>query len=110
MSENVRSATDDTFEELVIESELPVLVDFWTPWCGPCRMVGPVLEELAGEYAGKLSVIKVNVDESPQVAGSLGIRSIPTIVLYRGGQVVETAVGARPKDYFVEMLAQHLGS
>ena len=104
MSESVESATDANFEETVVKSEIPVLVDFWAPWCGPCRMVGPVLEELAGEYEGKIKVVKVNVDEQQQVAGSMGIRSIPTIALFKDGEVKDMAVGARSKADFAKMV------
>ena len=101
---NAIVGTDANFDELVVKSDVPVLVDFWAPWCGPCRMVGPVLEEVAAEYAGKAKVVKVNVDEQTAVAGSMGVRSIPTIALFKGGKVVELIVGARPKKDFVAAL------
>ena len=104
MSENVQNINDAEFEQVVIQSDVPVLVDFWAPWCGPCKMVGPVLEQIAGEYAGKAKVVKVNVDDNKQVAGSLGVQSIPTVVLYKDGEVVEKVIGARPKSDFVNML------
>ena len=109
MSEHVGRATDADFEETVVGSDVPVLVDFWAPWCGPCRAVGPILEDLAEQYAGKIKVVKVNVDENQRVAGSLGIRSIPTVVLYHEGQVVETLVGLRPKEQFVALVEKALG-
>ena len=90
--------TDGSFEQDVVNSERPVLVDFWAPWCGPCVAVGPVLEEIAGAYADRLKVAKVNVDENTSIAAKLGVRSIPTMVLYKGGQPVDTVVGARPKE------------
>ena len=104
MSENVANINDADFEQEVIKSDVPVLVDFWAPWCGPCKMVGPVLEQIAEQYAGKAKVVKVNVDDNKQIAGSLGIQSIPTVVLYKGGEVVEKVVGARPKGEFETML------
>jgi thioredoxin 1 len=104
MSEIVANINDADFEQEVIKSDVPVLVDFWAPWCGPCKMVGPVLEQIAEQYVGKAKVVKVNVDDNKQIAGSLGIQSIPTVVLYKGGEVVEKVVGARPKGDFETML------
>ena len=89
--------SDSTFETDVIESDLPVLVDFWAPWCGPCRMVAPVVEELSEDYDGKVKFVKLNTDENPQVAGKYGIRSIPTLLIFRGGEPVSQVVGFRPK-------------
>ncbi len=88
---------DATFKEEVLENELPVLVDFWAPWCGPCRMVAPVVEELADEYAGKVAFYKLNTDENPKVATTYGIRSIPTLLVFKGGEPVGQIVGFRPK-------------
>ncbi len=89
--------TDTTFEEKVIKSAKPVLVDFWAPWCGPCRMVSPIVEELSVEYAEKMAFLKMNVDENIQTASAFGIRSIPTLLIFEGGQPVGSIVGARPK-------------
>ena len=96
--------TDANFEELVLKSDKPVLVDFWAEWCGPCRMIGPLVEELANEYAGKAVIGKLNVDENPGVATKYGIRSIPTLLVFKGGEVVDKIVGAVPKT----MLAQKI--
>ncbi|MBH8562284.1 thioredoxin [Nostoc sp. CENA67] len=100
--------TDSTFKEEVLESGLPVLVDFWAPWCGPCRMVAPVLEEIAQQYAGLLKVVKVNTDANPNVASQYGIRSIPTLMIFKGGVKVDMVVGAVPKSTLASTLDKYL--
>ncbi|MGN1155054.1 MAG: thioredoxin [Agathobacter sp.] len=96
--------TENNFREEVLLSEQPVLIDFWAPWCGPCRMMGPVIEQLADEYEGKVKVGKVNVDEEPGLSQAFGIMSIPTIVLVKDGKVVKQVIGARPKTELEAML------
>ena len=96
--------TAANFEEEVLKSDLPVLVDFWATWCGPCRMLAPVIAQIAEEQAGKVRVGKVNVDEQPQLAARFGIASIPTVMVFRNGQVVNTAIGARPKAQIMELI------
>jgi thioredoxin 2 len=101
------NATDSSFAA-ELEAPVPVLVDFWAPWCGPCRMVAPVLEELAREQAGKLKVVKLNVDENPQTAGRYRVQSIPTLMLFGGGQALTTVVGALPKGALLQRLTPYL--
>jgi len=100
--------TDATFEAEVLKAELPVLVDFWAAWCGPCKMIAPIVEELAKDYAGKLKVCKLNVDENNQTAAQFGIMSIPTLMLFKGGKPVERLIGYMPKAKLVEKLSPHL--
>ena len=108
MSNAVAAATDANFKTEVEDSTVPVLVDFWAPWCGPCRALTPVIEELSSEYDGRVKVLKLNTDENPEVATKLGIRSIPTVLLFSKGQVIEQTVGAMPKRHFVDMLEKHI--
>ena len=96
--------TDASFDGEVLKSETPVLVDFWAEWCAPCRQIAPIVKELADDYGDRLKVVKMNIDESPKTPGTYGIRSIPTLLAFRGGQVVGQLIGARPKAAFQEML------
>ncbi len=108
MSDKVMAVTDSTFEEEILQSDKPVLVDFWAPWCAPCRMVSPVVEEIAGEYAEKIKVTKVNTDENQVNAGSLGIRGIPTLILFKDGKEADRVVGAVPKPMITTMIDKAL--
>ena len=110
MSGKTIAVNDAEFEQQVVQAGSPVLVDFWAPWCGPCRMVAPVLEELAGEYDGRVTIAKVNTDENQQYAARLGVRGIPTMVLFHGGREVERWVGAMPKQALKERLEAALAS
>lgn len=96
--------TDGTFEREVIDSDIPVLIDFWAPWCAPCRAIAPVVEDLSREYAGKLKVVKMNVDENPLTPSRYGVRSIPNLLIFKNGQVKEQIVGAAPKGHFVQAI------
>ena len=97
MSENTAKVTDASFDVDVLKSTQPVVVDFWAEWCGPCKMIAPALEEIAGELKGKVKIVKFNVDENPKIASQLGIRSIPTLMVFKGGERVATKTGAGPK-------------
>ncbi len=100
--------TDNSFQTDVLDSSNPVLVDFWATWCGPCRMIAPIIEDLAGEYEGKATIGKVDVDNNPQTAMQYGVRSIPTLLIFKGGKLVDTVIGAVSKSYIVDRLEAHL--
>ena len=104
MTNNIVQVTDDTFDHEVLGSPLPVLVDFWAPWCGPCRAIAPVVDELAGEYAGKLRIVKMNVDDNPRTPALYGVRGIPNLILFKDGYVQQQIVGAVPKTHLVKAL------
>jgi thioredoxin 1 len=108
VSDGIKIVTDASFEQDVLRSDGPVLVDFWAPWCGPCRIVAPVLEKVAERYSGRLTVARMNVDENIQTSTRYGIRSIPTIALFVGGEIADGVVGAAPLSVFAGMLDRHL--
>lgn len=108
MNNNIVVGTDNNFDTEVLTSQTPVLVDFWAPWCGPCRMVAPVIDEIATELQGKLKVVKVNTDENYSVASKYGIMSIPTLGIFKQGKLVDSVIGAVPKNYLLTKLNSHL--
>lgn len=108
MSEKIANLTADSFKSAIASATTPVLVDFWAPWCGPCKAIAPTLEELATELDGKLQIAKVNIDENETVAAEYGVRAIPTMILFKGGQVAETLVGMMPKAALKAKLAAHV--
>jgi thioredoxin 1 len=106
MAGNVEETTDGKFDIDVIQSKTPVLVDFWAPWCGPCKSIAPVLEDLAKEYEGRIRIMKLNVDDNPKTPSSYNVRGIPNLVFFKGGQVVEQIVGAVPRDQLVAAITK----
>ncbi|MFK8017272.1 MAG: thioredoxin [Gammaproteobacteria bacterium] len=108
--EMVNAITTADFQSAVLDAPTPVLVDFWAPWCGPCRAVGPVLDELAGQFADRVSIVKVNVDEEPELAARFGVRSIPTLLIFDQGELAQTLVGAHPKAPLAAALEKQLGA
>jgi thioredoxin 1 len=105
---DILDISDDTFEEEVLKSELPVLVDFWAVWCAPCQMIVPTLEHLAQNYKEKLKVFKINIDENMKISAKYGIRSIPTLLLFSGGELKETIVGALPQNKIIDVISKHI--
>lgn len=110
MSEHIQDLTDDNFANALSSDQRPLLVDFWAPWCGPCRAVAPVLEALAKEYEGRVRIAKVNVDDNPKVAVSYRVSSIPTLILFKGGQIVDNMIGAQPKASIQSLIDKHLAA
>ncbi|MGA7616233.1 MAG: thioredoxin [Thermoanaerobaculia bacterium] len=107
MSNHVNHTSDATFEQDVLRSETPVLVDFWAPWCGPCRVLGPVVDSLADRFAGRVQVAKLNVDDNPATAQKFGIQGIPTVILFKNGEVAERIVGLVPEEHLVRLISGH---
>lgn len=108
MAENTIAINDASFDASVLKSNVPVLVDFWAPWCGPCVAIGPILEAIAQEYKGQVTIAKMNVDENANIPASFGVRSIPYLALFKGGKLVDSAVGAQPKTKIVDMIKKAL--
>ncbi|HVG35048.1 MAG TPA: thioredoxin [Pyrinomonadaceae bacterium] len=110
MGEHVNEVSDASFEQEVVGASEPVLVDFWAPWCGPCRMIAPSVEAVAKEYAGRARVVKVNVDENPSISQRYGIKGIPTLILFRSGKEEERVVGATSKEALSRLIGKHVGA
>ena len=107
MTNEVVAVTNETFEQEVVQSQNPVLVDFYADWCGPCKTVGPIVEELAAEYEGRIAVRKVDIDSNPELARQYGVRGIPTLMVFKGGEAKDTIVGAVPKSKITQVIDQH---
>ena len=103
----IKHADDSNFETIVLKSDKPVLVDFWAPWCGPCRAIGPILDQLAGDYGGRVDIVKVNVDDNPQISGQYGVKSIPTIMMIKDGKVKDTKIGLASKNELTVLINQN---
>lgn len=106
--QDIKHAGDSDFEKTVLKNDKLVLVDFWAPWCGPCRAIGPILEELAGEYGDRIDIVKVNVDDNPQTASQFGVKSIPTLLVMKEGTVKDTSIGLSSKDKLADMIKRHI--
>jgi thioredoxin 1 len=104
-ADNIVQISDDTFESEVLKSPVPVLIDFWAPWCGPCRAIAPIVDQLADEYTGKLKVVKMNVDDNPRTPANYGVRGIPNLILFKNGKVEQQIVGAVPKAHLVKAIS-----
>ena len=110
MAENIVDVTDSNFESVVLNSDIPTLVDFWATWCAPCRAITPIIEEMAEQYSGKVKIVKMNVDENPSTPGRYGVRGIPTLILFKDGKVVDQVVGAVPKKQIQELIEKGIAS
>jgi thioredoxin 1 len=108
VSDKIMEVSDTTFDQEVLKSSVPVLIDFWAPWCGPCKAIAPVVEELAGAYNGRLKVVKMNVDDNPQTPSKYGVRGIPNLILFKGGNVADQIIGAAPKAHLVRAIDRAL--